>query len=179
MQNPIPTLPNFQNPVITQTKLEPPKHAPPKQALNQRHHRHIKPRPREAQARPNVHHLAPREDRGTQPVHNAPGRVVIQFFPQELLGGGHFSLGGGLELERHGLVGGELAAEVGGVEGVEDEDGVGPDREEGAGDGVGAVGRDGEWHDGEEGVGGEGEDGSVVVGEGEGEFWEDEGGERG
>lgn len=90
-----------------------------------------------------------------------------------------FHLGGGLELERDGVVGGELPAEVGGVEGVEDEYGVGPDREEGAGDGVGAVGGDGERHGGEEGVRGEGEDGNVVVREGEGEFRENEGGEWG
>jgi len=180
MQNPILTPLKFQNLFITQTKIKSLQHAALKQTLNQRDHRGVELRPGNTQTGSQVHHLAPCKNGSAQPVNNASGRIVLQI-SQELLSGASLSLGCSVQLERHGLIGGELAAEVGGREGVEDEDGVGADAggEEDLGDGVGAGSGDGEGEGGEEDGGGKGEDVGGVVGEGEGEFGEEEGGRGG
>lgn len=175
MQNPILAPSKFQNLFITQIKIKSLQHAALKQTLNQRHHRGVELRPRNTQARWHVHHLAPCENGSAEPVNNASGRIVLQI-RQELLSAASLSLSGGLQLERHGLIGGYLAAEVARLEGVEDEDGVGADAagEEGLGDGVGAGSGDREGDGGEEGRGGKGEDLGGVIGEREGQFGEEE-----
>jgi len=174
-QNPTLTPPKFQNLFITQIKIKSLQQAAMKQTLNQRHHRGVELRPRNTQTRSDVHHLAPCENRSAQPVNNASGRVVLQIW-QELLLAASLSLSCSVQLERHSLIGGGLAAEVGGREGVKDEDGVGADAagEEGLGDGVGAGSGDREGEGSEEDRGRKGEDAGGVVGVGEGEFGEDE-----